>query len=233
MLLGAPDRALRSLSPRSLLLNHLLESWDSSSKKVGVHCGKEELRGVGRERTCAAAGGPCTSCVPVGPVCAHPALLQHAGGSAGSAGGGMWLPGLRASALSWEQATRCRGQGVYLLADGEGSPFPSTCCIGTQIFQITAPIGLCCSGAVMSGEVTLAVARCPQRSSTAPATLERRLAGLVSVQEPWRCPHSLIRPASPRCFCPSCLLSLCSLPQPLQCRVAWAHGAAGSGCLTP
>lgn len=38
-LLGAPDQALCSPSPPSLLLNHLLESWESSSKKVGVSCG--------------------------------------------------------------------------------------------------------------------------------------------------------------------------------------------------
>lgn len=29
----------RVLFPLSLLLNHLLESWESSSKKVGVSCG--------------------------------------------------------------------------------------------------------------------------------------------------------------------------------------------------
>lgn len=37
-LLGAPDQACVLLLP-SLLLNHLLESWESSSKKVGESCG--------------------------------------------------------------------------------------------------------------------------------------------------------------------------------------------------
>lgn len=49
--------------------------------------------------------------VSVGPVCAHPALLQHTGGSAGSTGVSVYLPGLRASTLSWEQATCCPQSG--------------------------------------------------------------------------------------------------------------------------
>ncbi|NXC22500.1 T214B protein, partial [Corythaeola cristata] len=50
----------KHLSQSSLLLNHLLESWDSDSWKVGASGGKGGLPGAGRYRICC-CGGPSAS----------------------------------------------------------------------------------------------------------------------------------------------------------------------------
>lgn len=69
------------------------------------------------------------------------------------------------------------GRAFYLLADGEESPLSLDVLRRDSDIPDSAPVRPCCSGAVMSGEVALAAARCPQGSSAAPAALERRLAG--------------------------------------------------------
>ncbi|XP_019327985.1 PREDICTED: transmembrane protein 214 [Aptenodytes forsteri] len=168
----------KHLSQSSLLLNHLLESWDSSSKKVGVSCRKEESYvGWGdnvpvllREVPVRAAS-PWDLCVPT----------QRCSGTS-AARRVRWRGHVPATLESRHFVlgtgnTLPAGRAFYLLADGEESPLSLDVLRRDSDIPDSAPVRPCCSGAVTSGEVALAAAQCPQRSSTAPAALARRLAG--------------------------------------------------------